>query len=214
MKGWPFKKVVGFTLLLLGLILILAVFVYPYSKLWGKQNVEFDSPVKIELSRDRPVLPVFSGLKMNPTKSPNQAFLTVEKLGIKKAPIRLNILVDNLRPDYLNALLTGLAHLKGTAYPGQRGNSVIFGHSALPYLYNPGDFQTIFTRLDELKFGDLILVETDSETLKYRVEKVGLLDERATLSDLFSVKPRLTLLTCYPPGFKTRRYVVRALLEE
>lgn len=213
MSDLPLKRLLGFGFFLAGLILFLAV-LYPYSKLWGKDQVGFDSPVSGEVDTGGPTaLPVFSRLKEASPSLPRQAFLTIEKLGIKKAPIRLDVFVDNLRPGYLNSLTAGLAHLKGTVYPGEKGNSVIFGHSALPYLYNARNFQTIFTRLDELKFGDVIEVEVGPELLKFRVEKGGLLSERATLSDLFSRKPRLTLLTCYPPGFKTERYVVRALLE-
>lgn len=213
MRSSLLNRFLGFSLLLVGLIFFLAV-LYPYSKLWGKGEVEFDSPV-VGAAEESGLLPwpVFSRLKEPSPSSVSQAFLSVEKLGIKKAPVRLDVLVDNLRPTYLSSLVAGLAHLQGTVYPGEKGNSVVFGHSALPYLYNPRNFQTIFTRIDELKFGDEIVVEIGSKLLRFRVEKGGLLSEKADLNDLFSRKPRLTLLTCYPPGFKTQRYVVRAILE-
>lgn len=214
MKAWTLKRFLGLFLLAISLTTITAVYVYPYSKLWGKGKIEFEPPLRAEESlAEPPVLPVFGGLRGgSEAKTPGQVFLTIGKLGVKKVPVRLDIFVDNVRADYLNVLLTSLAHLKGTAYPGQKGNSVIFGHSALPYLYSPRNLQTIFTRLDELKFGDLIIVDTDSRVLKFQVEKGGLLGDRATIADLTSRKPRLTLLTCYPPGYKSFTYAVRALL--
>lgn len=220
MKTWSPKVFLGLFLLGLSLAAVAAFYVYPFSKLLGKEKIDFDPPSKVGEAADQflvtpPVLPIYTGLGGEKTGGvPRNAFLTIEKLGIKKIPIRLDIFVDNVRPDYLNALLTSLAHLKGTVYPGEKGNSVIFGHSALSYLYNPKNLQTIFTRLDELKFGDLILVETDLKVFKFQVEKGGLLEEKAAVSDLASRKPRLTLITCYPPGFQSFTYAVRALLLE
>lgn len=220
MKVCPPKVPIGFLLLCFSLAAVLAVYVYPFSKLLGKEKIDFDPSFKNEensapLLINPPVLPIYSGLKGETMPSlDDRVFLTIDKLGINRVPVRLDIFVDNVRPDYLNALLTSLAHLKGTVYPGEKGNSVIFGHSALPYLYNPKNFQTIFTRLDELKFGDLILVETGSKIFKFQVEKGGLLEERAAISDLASRKPRLTLMTCYPPGYRSFIYAVRALLLE
>ena len=138
--------------------------------------------------------------------------MTIDKLGIRRAPVTVGVAVNNLKPDYLNTLKNSLAHLSGTSLPGERGNSVIFGHSATPYLYSPHNFQTIFTRIDELKSGDIIRVDVGNTVLNYKVEKGGLVDKSATVSDFASGKPRLTLLTCYPPGFKTQKYAVRAVL--
>ncbi len=220
MKVWSPKIFFGAFLLAIFLILTVAVFVYPYSKLLGKERIEFNSSQEEKelsppISGTRAVLPVFDGLKVGSfIRASDQVFLTINKLGIKKVPIRADVFVDNVRPDYLNALLTTLAHLKGTPYPGEKGNSIIFGHSALTYLYNPRNFQTIFTRLDELKFGDLIIIEMGPRLLKFQVEKGGLLGDRATVSDLASRKARLTLITCYPPGYKSFIYAVTALLLE
>lgn len=210
MKGPNLKFWLGSLFLLTGTALVLVAVVYPYSKLWGKSKISFEKPT-VEGDWHPTVLPVFAGLRSRPEGSSSRFFLTIEKLGITKVPLRLDIFVNNTRPEYLNELLTSLAHLKGSVYPGEKGNSLIFGHSALPYLYSPRNFQTIFTKIDELKFGDLIMVETESKVFRYRVEKGGLVDDRAELSDFASRKARLTLLTCYPPGFRSFRYAVSAL---
>ena len=207
-------RIVGFFLVSLGVVLIFIIIVLPYSRLLGKENLDLTVDrdfTSSEPDRRPPVLPIYSRLKGEAVKG-GGIYLTIEKLGIHKVPITANVVVNNLKPDYLNAIANSLGHLSGTSLPGERGNSVIFGHSALPYLYSPRNFQTVFTRIDELKFGDVIELEVGGTILSYKVERGGLVDENATVSDFASGKPRLTLLTCYPPGFKSQKYAVRALL--
>lgn len=110
-------------------------------------------------------------------------------------------------------LSKSLIQYPGTATPGKRGNSVIFGHSILPIFYNPKDYLAIFSTLPTLKKGDEIFVNYDGVSYKYLVE------------DMFEVLPTdlqvleqdtsdsfLSLITCVPPGDprKPRRLVVRA----
>lgn len=207
-------RIAGILLVSLGGILIFFVIVLPYSRLLGKKTLDLSADkdsTTFQSGQMPPVLPIYDRLRGGQPKS-GAFYLTIEKLGIERVPITPNVVVNNLRPDYLNTLLNSLAHLYGTSLPGERGNSVIFGHSAIPYLYNPYDFQTTFTKIDELKFGDVIQVEAGGTVLKYKVEKGGLIDKNASISDFASAKSRLTLLTCYPPGFKSQKYAVRALL--
>ena len=46
-----------------------------------------------------------------------------------------------------------LIQYPGTALPGKRGNSVIFGHSILPIFYNPKNYISIFSLLPTCKKG-------------------------------------------------------------
>lgn len=205
---------VGVGLILLGLFLLGLVF-WSYTKLWQKPQLAWGPEIQGTVSDlvRPPVLPVFSGLRGQRDPS-GPIYLTIAKLGLNQVPIDLDVVVDNLRPDYLKRLTTSLGHLAGSARPGQAGNSLVFGHSALPYLYNRRNFQTLFTKLDELKFGDVIEVVAVEKIYRYKVEAGGLLAKTVTLADLSSQKARLTLLTCYPPGFKSEKYAVRALLYE
>lgn len=190
--------------------------VVPFSKIWRKKEINLkDATFDLRRDVNLPVLPIFSGLRKNglsDTASP--LYLTIKKLGIVKAPITKDVAVDNGKPEYLKVLNYSLGQLKGTPLPGERGNSIVFGHSAMPYLYSPNNFQTIFTKIDELNYGDIILIEKGEEVLSFKVEKSGLLPEGTTVSDFSSGKSRLTLLTCYPPGFKTKKYVVTSILTE
>jgi sortase A len=102
------------------------------------------------------------------------------------------------------ALAFGPGHLRGTALPGHRGNSVIGGHR---------DTHLAFLR--KLPIGAEIIVESrGGDRLRYVVRQAQVLDR----SDVWVARQdgptRLTLVTCYPfealRAGGPRRYVVRA----
>ncbi len=129
------------------------------------------------------------------------------------------ISVPKLRIDNATVAIGGrdlnksLVQYPGTALPGKRGNSVIFGHSVLPIFYNPKNYISIFSLLPTLQKGDEIDVNYDGVSYVYRVEEmfevyptdIQVLDQ--DYSDSF-----LTLVTCVPPGDPTnpKRLIVRA----
>lgn len=131
-------------------------------------------------------------------------FLSIPKLDIKDA----RVVVGG------EDLSKSLVHYQPQTLPGQYGNSVIFGHSTLPQLYNKKDYKTIFTYLPSLEKGDLIEVKINEVTYQYQVY------------DMFVVNPDevwvlnqqkdgsyLTLITCVPPGTYLKRLVVKAKLK-
>ncbi|MEK7112300.1 MAG: sortase [Patescibacteria group bacterium] len=110
-------------------------------------------------------------------------------------------------------LSKSLVQYPGTALPGKRGNSVIFGHSILPIFFNPKDYISIFSTLPTLKAGDEINVNYDGVSYKYRVENMfEVLPTDIQVLEQDSRDSFLTLITCVPPGDprKPRRLVVRA----
>ena len=101
----------------------------------------------------------------------------------------------------------------GTALPGKRGNSALFGHSILPIFYNPKDYLSIFSLLPTLKKGDEIFVEYDGISFKYEVETMfEVLPTDLQVLDQDTTDSFLTLVTCVPPGDprKPKRLIVRA----
>ena len=104
-------------------------------------------------------------------------------------------------------------HFPGTALPGQFGNPVIFGHSALPYFYKPGRPQTIFNPLPKTKIGDEIIVNYDGITYRYVVTKTQEIKptEIEVLAQRYD-KKQITLITCVPLGTYWRRFVATAEL--
>jgi LPXTG-site transpeptidase (sortase) family protein len=110
-------------------------------------------------------------------------------------------------------LSKNLVQYPGTALPGKRGNSVIFGHSILPIFYNPKNYISIFSTLPTLKKGDEIDVDYDGMLYKYRVEamfEVLPTDIQVLAQD--ETDSFLTLVTCVPPGDPRdpKRLIVRA----
>ena len=101
----------------------------------------------------------------------------------------------------------------GTALPGKRGNSVLFGHSILPIFYNPKNYLSIFSLLPTLNIGDEIDVDYDGVSYKFKVETM--FEVRPTdlqVLDQDSSDSFLTLVTCTPPGDpgKPKRLIERA----
>lgn len=108
-----------------------------------------------------------------------------------------------------------LIHYQGTAFPGQRGNAVIFGHSALPQFFGPKNYLSIFAYLPSIKNGDEIFVDFDGVLYKYVVKEIT----EVTPNDISILEQKyddsyLTLVTCVPPGTIFRRLVVKARIEK
>jgi sortase A len=129
--------------------------------------------------------------------------LSIPKVRIDKATVEIG--GEDLK--------TSLIQYEGTAFPGQFGNTVIFGHSILPQFYNPKKYNTIFSLLPTLKVKDPIIVDFDGISYKYVIEQMT----EVKPTDISILEQRyddsyLTLITCVPPGTYLRRLAVRARL--
>lgn len=110
-------------------------------------------------------------------------------------------------------LSKSLIQYPGTALPGKRGNSVIFGHSILPIFYDPKNYISIFSLLPTLKTGDLIYISYDGVAYTYRIETMfEVMPTDIQVLDQDSSDSFLTLVTCVPPGDPgdPKRLIVRA----
>lgn len=139
----------------------------------------------------------------------NEFYLSIPKLGINKALVKVNS--TEVNPEGF------IGHYKGTALPGETGNSFLYGHSTLPLFYDPSDYKAVFTKIPQLEPGDVFSVYVGSQELKY-VVKMGkeLLPEEinpygAYYPSLYN-RSTVTLMTCTPPGTKKNRYIVLAEL--
>lgn len=107
-----------------------------------------------------------------------------------------------------------LVSLPGTAIPPDKGNTVIFGHSTLPQLYNPRDYHTIFANVHKMQVGDEILVNVSNITYTYKVYSITIVDPSdtspltQTMDDSY-----LTIITCTPPGTVWKRLIISARIE-
>ena len=93
------------------------------------------------------------------------------------------IVLEGVGSDELNA---GPGHLPGSAFPGERGNSVISAHR-----------DRHFSRFDQLQAGDTIMTEAGTIRQTWVVVSKRVVDKDAPA--LFrATEPTLTLTTCWP----------------
>lgn len=112
-------------------------------------------------------------------------------------------------------LSKSLIQYAGTGYPGDYGNAVVFGHSVLPYFFNPKDYHTIFSTLPTLSEGDEILVNFEGITYHYVIEEMRVVnpDDVEILEQKYD-DAYLSLITCVPPGTYEKRLWVKARLKK
>lgn len=128
--------------------------------------------------------------------------LSIPKLGIDHADVRIGS--DDLDKS--------LIHFTG-AMPGNRGNPVIFGHSTIPWLYNPTNYKSIFTKLIDLDEGDQIMITSDNVTYRYAVMSMKVVKPNdVSVLEQYTDDSYITLVTCVPAGTYLNRLVVKGKL--
>lgn len=132
------------------------------------------------------------------------------KISIPKLDIN-NAVVTNKDSD----LTKHLVQFNADTFPPSMGNSIIFGHSTLPQLYDPKNYKTIFANAYKLSAGDIIILTTNNRQYDYKIYSVTVVEPTDTtvlaqdFSDSF-----LTIITCTPPGTIWKRLIIKARLEK
>jgi len=131
--------------------------------------------------------------------------LSIPKIGIE------NAVVTNVNAD----LSKHLVHFNSDTAPPLPGNSIIFGHSTLPQLFNPNNYTTIFANAYKLKVGDVIIANVNNKDYSYKIESVKVVEPEDTsvLAQDYS-NSYITIITCTPPGTIWKRLIIKAKLEE
>jgi len=134
--------------------------------------------------------------------------VVVPSVGIS-APISWNISASDDKLIHAQ-LEQGVIQIAGSALPGQHGMVAISGHSS-NYVWDKGQYNTIFAPLHKVKVGDEIDVSRAGTTYVYKVSKIYQVKptEVSVLSDNQDVGVRL--ITCTPIGTALRRLVVEAV---
>lgn len=114
---------------------------------------------------------------------------------------------------YQKELTKGVAHAKGTVYPGQVGNSFYFAHSSENF-YNANKYNSVFYLLNKMVMGDFFYLVYKGDIYKYNVIEVKIVQPE-TISYITGVteKKMATLMTCWPAGTDLQRLVVVGELE-
>jgi sortase A len=112
--------------------------------------------------------------------------------------------------DYLQALKNGVAHAKGTYFPGQGKNIYLFAHSTDTDI-NVARYNAIFYLLRKLEKGDeIIIFFSDKKYIYYVDDKTITNPTDISWLNNNSQEETLILQTCYPPGTSLKRLIVTA----
>lgn len=139
-----------------------------------------------------------------PTYEP--AHIMIEKIGVD-TPLHWNVAAE----DTLTYLDKGVAHLKGTAAPGQIGNMFVTGHSS-DYVWKRNPYAAVFALLPKLAVGDSITIREHGKAYVYKVAQTKIVDPDHVEVAQPTTTPVLTLMTCYPIGSTKQRYIIHATL--
>jgi len=114
--------------------------------------------------------------------------------------------------EYQQKLTQGVAHAKGTVYPGEAGNSFYFAHSSDNF-YNANLYNSVFYLLNKMEKGDLFYLIYEKKIYKYEVTGVKIVNaEDVSFLSGDKTKKTATLMTCWPAGTTLRRLVVNGEL--
>lgn len=134
-------------------------------------------------------------------------------ISIPKIDAKANI-ISNVDPnnseEYLNVLKKGVAHSKGTNFPGQGKTIYLFSHSTNSPL-NFSEYNAVFYLLRKLEAKDKIYVYFLNKKYVYEVTEKLIVDSSDTswLNDNGRGE-RLVLQTCDPPGTSLNRLIIVA----
>lgn len=206
-----FSKILPLGLLSIGIFLLMQVILpissYQIWELGQKYNhTQLLSPTS---SKERQVLGIsiqnkdnFPAIISNLTRKSKAGYdqfsITIPKLNIENATVG----VDS------NDLSKNLAHLPGSALPGEKGNVFISGHSALSPILTFK--KALFANLTNLNKGDQIIMEALGVKFKYEVYDLKVVDpnDLSVINAPDLLGRYISLMTCVPPGFNFKRLVV------
>ncbi len=211
------NKILPLALLGAGVFVLVQV-IMPFAsfKVWEavnySQNVALISPnpedtevlgVSIQNQSDFPA--IISSNTRESVASYQQFYLSLPSINLEKA----KVLVDS------NVFDQNLAHLPGSALPGEKGNVFITGHSSLPQFFKQDNYKAIFAHLPEVKKGDTVYIDAGGQRFEYIVKGLKIVDPKETwvINPPEETGRYLSLMTCVPPGLYLKRLIVLAELK-
>lgn len=190
---------------------------YPFVKqevwYWWKSHFEVSSePLAGMAQPDKAKAIELPPLSVEPESK--EFGIVIEKIGVN-APVVANVSASSY-PEYIDAMTHGVAHAKGTAFPGstkaENNNVFLFAHSAMNRIGAP-KYNSVFYLLRKLEAGDRVTTFYQGKRHDYIVfdKKVVQANDVQYLTQP-SKESILTLQTCDPPGMNIRRLIVTAKL--
>lgn len=187
-------RIIGLIFILIGISILLYAFSAKYWTRYKQDNMTKNYEQRIKNA---------NYVKKNSDKNSKADYGTIGILIIPKIDLKAAIGEGT----DMSTLRYAVGHFKGTAMPGENGNFALAGHRS----YTFGQY---FNRLDEIKTGDEILIETINGNYKYKVSnKKIVLPYQVDVLDT-TKDPTMTLVTCTPIRVATHRLIISARLEK
>lgn len=122
-----------------------------------------------------------------------------------------NAVVTNKDSD----LTRHMVQYNSDTFPPKEGNSIIFGHSTLPQLYDPKNYKTILANAYKLSVGDEIIVRVSNADYRYKIESITVVEpsDTSVLAQNFS-DSFITIITCTPPGTVWKRLIIKSRIQK
>lgn len=139
--------------------------------------------------------------------------ILIPKIGASERIIA-NVDSENEK-EFKEVLKRGVAHAKGTVFPGISGNTYLFAHSADNW-WNAGRYNAVFYLLKDLEIGDEIIVFFENRRYNYAVngKYIASPSEVSLLKSNREGEEQLILQTCWPPGTTWKRLFIVAKPKE
>ncbi len=146
-------------------------------------------------------------------KTSDNAVLTIGKIGVS-APIVFG--VGDVIKDIYSNLSRGVVHYSPSPKPGEKGASIILGHSS-DYPWKKNAYGSAFALLGKLVPGDRLQVQYDNGTvLTFEVKQSLIFAPFSNDSRLEKIEgstdSSLVLVSCWPVGTAYKRIAVEAVL--
>ena len=138
------------------------------------QLAQDNTVVKDAFLSPKKLIPPQSNVELSVEVVPYENRIIIPKLGknipLVDVPNYQGVSFDNLEEKFMNELQKGVIRYPGTAEPGQEGNAFIFGHSS-NYPWIKGDYNNVFALLDNLVYGDEIIVYYNQKKFVYVIRE-------------------------------------------
>ncbi len=115
---------------------------------------------------------------------------------------------DQLDNIFMKELEEGIVRYPGSAIPGEKWNSFIFGHSSnFPWI--AWDYNDVFSRLGQVEVWDIVYSYYGQKKYKYQIkEKKVISPTDVSILKRDKNKSELTLMTCWPIGTTLNRLIL------
>lgn len=114
--------------------------------------------------------------------------------------------------EYVSVLKQGVAHARGTVFPGMDGTIYLFAHSTDNF-WDVGRYNAVFYLLKDVNKGDDVILFYQNKRYNYKVTATKIVggDDVSYIQEAqHTGKQQVILQTCWPPGTTWKRLLVFA----